>query len=301
MMKKTDGKINTVLGQPRRNCHPPLVCTGEKFAPVQSGFTLIELLIVIIIIAALAVVVFVALNPVKRVQDARNARRRSDIEAILTAIHEYMIDNGALPPGLSSSGMVETQIGTGGIAAACGDIVTGGCNVKPGTPCVDLSMPLAKYLKSIPVDPLSGTAAETQYSASVSANNIITINACGAEGVNVAPNGSFELTIPWWPSPWYMWVTGGAVGFVGQSTTDSIDGLYAAELITTQSGPSIANVQFNSNTIAINAAKSYTVTYWAKSVANRQMYVAVQQNYPPYTTYGSQTVNLTTSWQQYSF
>src|SRR5260221_8328195 len=87
-----------------------------KLKNLQKGFTLIELLIVIVIITALAVTVFVALNPVKRTQDAREARRTSDVETILTAIHEYIVDNkGALPTGLSTS-MTLTQIGTG---AAC--------------------------------------------------------------------------------------------------------------------------------------------------------------------------------------
>jgi prepilin-type N-terminal cleavage/methylation domain-containing protein len=148
---------------------------------IQSGFTLIELLIVIIIISALAVMVFVALNPVKRLQDARNARRASDVQSILTATHEYIVDKGSLPTGLAI-GMSETQIGIGGSAAACGNITTGGCNVALGTACVDLSGQLAPYLKSIPVDPKTGTAAETLYSVSVNANSTVTVKACGAEG-----------------------------------------------------------------------------------------------------------------------
>ena len=41
----------------------------------RRGFTLIELLVVIAIISILAVVVFVALDPVTRFQDARDSRR----------------------------------------------------------------------------------------------------------------------------------------------------------------------------------------------------------------------------------
>jgi len=40
----------------------------------KKGFTLIELLVVIAIISILAVVVFVALDPVKRFADARNSK-----------------------------------------------------------------------------------------------------------------------------------------------------------------------------------------------------------------------------------
>src|SRR5690242_10937254 len=92
----------------------------------NKGFTLIELLVVIAIIAALATVVFVALNPAQRLKDTRDARRTSDVNSILTAIHQSIVDNkGTLPAGLTA-GMAEVQIGTG--ASACA-IATGGCTV----------------------------------------------------------------------------------------------------------------------------------------------------------------------------
>jgi prepilin-type N-terminal cleavage/methylation domain-containing protein len=144
----------------------------------NAGFTLIELLIVITIIAALAVVVFVALNPIKRLADARDARRASNTEAILTAIHQYVADNkGSLPPGVSTN-MVETQLGTSGTTC---NIIQANCSIA-ATACVDLTTPLAKYLKSIPVDPgATYSAAKTGFSVTVDANNIVTIKACGGE------------------------------------------------------------------------------------------------------------------------
>jgi len=154
-----------------------------NFTPFRKhkGFTLIELLVVIAIIAMLAIVVFVALNPSKRLSDARDARRTADVETILTAIHEYIVDNkGALPTGLTTS-MAETQLGSS--ATACG-IVQANCN-SVATACVDLTTPLAKYLKSIPVDPTASfSAAKTGYTVTVDANNIITVKACGTEGSN---------------------------------------------------------------------------------------------------------------------
>jgi prepilin-type N-terminal cleavage/methylation domain-containing protein len=142
------------------------------------GFTLIELLIVIVIIATLAIVVFVALNPAQRFKDARDARRVTDVETILTAIHASIVDNkGTLPTGLTTS-MVESQLGTA--TTGC-TIATGGCAVVGATACVDLTTPLVKYLKTIPIDS-NGTAALTKYSVVVDANNIVTIKACGTEG-----------------------------------------------------------------------------------------------------------------------
>ncbi|OGC51736.1 hypothetical protein A2W32_02810 [candidate division WWE3 bacterium RBG_16_37_10] len=128
----------------------------------QAGFTLIELLVVVGIIALLGTVVIVALNPVKRFADARNSRRWGDVNSILTAVHEYIVDNdGALPTGLATS-QAATELGT------CGT-------------CDNLSTPLAPYLKSIPTDPDGGTAANTGYFAEVNANNIITISSANAE------------------------------------------------------------------------------------------------------------------------
>lgn len=142
----------------------------------KKGFTLIELLIVIAIIAILATLVFVALNPVKRFTDARNARRFTDVDSILTAVHVYIVDNnGSLPAGITTT---EKQLGT---------CVSGGATFCPtaAAACLDLSTPLVKYLKSIPLDPSGGTAGTTGYSVVADVNNIITIKACNAEGTTI--------------------------------------------------------------------------------------------------------------------
>lgn len=171
LLKKISGKFSTF---------------NFQFSILQKGFTLIELLIVVAIIAALAIAVFVALNPAQRLKDAKDARRTADADTILTAIHASIVDNkGSLPTGLST-GMAETQLGTG-TAAQCSPITTGGCNITLGTvACVDLTTPLTKYLKSMPISPQSGAtiyaSTNTGYTVTVDANNIVTIKACGTEG-----------------------------------------------------------------------------------------------------------------------
>lgn len=143
----------------------------------DKGFTLIELLVVIVIIVALAVAVYVALDPSKRIKDARDARRTSDVDSILTAIHQYIVDNkGAIPSGLATT---DTQLGIGN-ATECGNVSTGTCSVG-AVACVDLSTALAKYLQSIPQDPKDGTPTATGYAVNVNANNIVTVKACGVE------------------------------------------------------------------------------------------------------------------------
>jgi len=137
-----------------------------------QGFTLIELLVVIAIIAILATVVFVALDPVRRFADARNARRFSDVNSLLTAVHEYVIDNdGVLPSGINAT---EKQLGT------CS---SGGATLCPtaAAACLDLASPLVPYLKTMPLDPRDGSAATTGYSVVSDANGIVTIKSCSAE------------------------------------------------------------------------------------------------------------------------
>ncbi|MBT4315065.1 MAG: prepilin-type N-terminal cleavage/methylation domain-containing protein, partial [Candidatus Magasanikbacteria bacterium] len=70
----------------------------------SKGFTLIELLIVIAIIAIVASVIFVALDPISRFRDARNAQRWQDVEAVGDAVRIYQIDNkGQVPPGVDEN------------------------------------------------------------------------------------------------------------------------------------------------------------------------------------------------------
>lgn len=149
----------------------------------RQGFTLIELLLVISIIAILAIAVFVALLPSKRLSDSRDAKRRTDVETVLSAIHSYIVDNGgALPTGLTA-GMVEKQLGTA--TSGC-TLSTNGCNVVATGACVDLSTPLAKYLKTIPIDPnATASAALTTYTVIVDSNGLVTVRACSSEGAPV--------------------------------------------------------------------------------------------------------------------
>lgn len=146
----------------------------------QKGFTLIELLVTITILTILAVAVMVALDPAKRIKDASNARRTSDVDSILTAIHEYIVDNsGSYPTGLAADTAI-TQLGTA--ATGCSGTV-GSCTIAAGQDaCLDLTTPLAKYLKSIPKDPkLASSATEYEYAVAVDTNGIVTVTACSAE------------------------------------------------------------------------------------------------------------------------
>lgn len=149
----------------------------------QIGFTLIELLVALTIVAILAVSVFVALNPAQRLKDAKDSRRATDVDTILTAIHQSIVDNkGTLPTNMPAVG-TETQLGTDTTGCtisntdctittvACTDLMTGAQN-------------LSKYLKTMPFDPDTtlGSAAKTGYSVQRDTNGIVTVKACYTDG-----------------------------------------------------------------------------------------------------------------------
>jgi prepilin-type N-terminal cleavage/methylation domain-containing protein len=69
----------------------------------RKGFTLIELLIIIAIIGFLAAAILVAVDPVKRIQDSRDARRSAEANAILNAILTKQVDDRALFSGYASA------------------------------------------------------------------------------------------------------------------------------------------------------------------------------------------------------
>lgn len=154
----------------------------KRFLPdikTSKGFTLIELLVALTIVAILAVSVYVALNPAQRLQDAKDARRATDVDTILTAVHQYIVDNKGNAGAL---GLTSTEVQLGSAGSGC-TISNSDCTITTAA-CTDLSTPLAKYLKTMPFDPDTtlGSAAETGYSIQQDANGIVTVKACYTDG-----------------------------------------------------------------------------------------------------------------------
>jgi type IV pilus assembly protein PilA len=112
------------------------------------GFTLIEILVVIGIIAILAAIVLIAINPAKQFADANNTQRSANVNAILNAVGQYMVDNnGSFPSGVSTTTMTATDISSGGVGA-------GFCNHL-----------VPVYIPALPVDPSLGDTQITDCSS----------------------------------------------------------------------------------------------------------------------------------------
>ena len=147
----------------------------------HKGFTLIELLIVIGIIAILAAIIYVSVDPARRLAEARNAERWSSVNAILNAVLKSTVDaGGVLPVTQDNQSPTRVDIAPGevyeiGTAAAA-------VNCTGATNQVDLSVLVDDYLSALPLDPsIPGTTANTGYSYSRSANGRITVSACVLE------------------------------------------------------------------------------------------------------------------------
>jgi prepilin-type N-terminal cleavage/methylation domain-containing protein len=132
----------------------------------KRGFTLIEILLVVAAIAILAGIVILAINPGKQLGDTRNAQRRADVNTILNATYQYVIDgNGVLPTTITTT---DTEI--------CKTEAT--CSSR-----IDLSVLTddEEYLTAMPTDPTGSSTNGTGYYISKTANNRITVSAPSAE------------------------------------------------------------------------------------------------------------------------
>lgn len=153
----------------------------------KKGFTLIELIVVIAIIAILAGSIFVAIDPARRLQESRNARRSSDVTNILDSVIKYQADNDG------------THYSTIAAATAANYYVIGTCSSGANTTCtaqttqaacVNLASIGSNYLAVVPKDPKTGTDANTDYYVMKDANGAITVGSCDPEGEGAGGSGT---------------------------------------------------------------------------------------------------------------
>ncbi|MFA6467015.1 MAG: hypothetical protein WCV71_04090, partial [Patescibacteria group bacterium] len=125
----------------------------------------------IAIIALLAAATFVAVNPAKRIGDANNAQRWSDVTAVADAWALYLADNSGTAATTVTNGVTyAVATTTKAHAATCGATTT--------TRIVNMNaLVTAGYIGQIPSDP-STASANTEYYFYTDGTGLIKIGAC---------------------------------------------------------------------------------------------------------------------------
>ncbi len=123
------------------------------------GFTLIEVLVVIGIIAILAAVVIIAINPAKHFAEANNSTRSANVNAILNAVGQYVVENKGLLPTIPGGEINQ---------AFCEAIVP---EFLPALPTDPKSFFAGKAIVASDCDEISATQ-ETNYEVTAVANRI---------------------------------------------------------------------------------------------------------------------------------
>jgi prepilin-type N-terminal cleavage/methylation domain-containing protein len=226
----------------------------------KRGFTLLEILLVIAAIGILAAIVLIAINPNRQLAQARNAERRSEVNAIYKALEQYTIDNRGYPSGITTT-----------LQNICN---TGSEQVGGATNCsgsVDLRVLVPTYLAAIPVDP-SGTV----YSIALnSTNNRISVQSSSSElGQTIGINSLPAATDPFFSNVSLLLKfngTNGSTTFVDSKNGFPITPVGNAQISTAQSRWDGASGLFDGNgdylNIATNSAfdfgtGDFTVEAW---------------------------------------
>jgi prepilin-type N-terminal cleavage/methylation domain-containing protein len=131
----------------------------------SRGFTLIELLIVIAIIGFLAAAILVAVDPVKRVQQARNTQRWSEVNSLLEAVLKKQVDEQQEYEGETTAPIIEDEDNVQVIVRDDAGII---CNQWANRPGCDKDMDISgvktcvanledvapAYIAELPLDPI---------------------------------------------------------------------------------------------------------------------------------------------------
>lgn len=143
----------------------------------NKGFTLIELLIGITLLAVVGGVIIVSLNPVGQLGQARNNQRTANLNTLINAISQNMVENKGVftcAAGLAPTTTIKMAVGPGNYNIAS---------------CI-----IPTYLSVMPFDP---SAAGAHYASVTDYDSGYTIIRNASTGVITvaAPNAEFGKVI----------------------------------------------------------------------------------------------------------
>ncbi|PWB38669.1 MAG: hypothetical protein C3F02_03080 [Parcubacteria group bacterium] len=170
---------------------------------LKKGFTLLEIILVVAVLAITATIMIRAMNPARRMGEAWNSVRTTDVLAIQRAIQQYAIDNYGFPASLSSLAADTPYmiVKRGGSTSG-----TSACTSTEPIAKADILGDLATYLPAAIKDPtLSSDSNDTGYYI-VKQGNSYAVNNCYSYVVPTIPVASTPAaTVPSgvivaWPS-----------------------------------------------------------------------------------------------------
>jgi len=154
----------------------------------QNGFNLIGMIMTIGVILLLFMSIYVAVDPVSRINTAKDKAREQDVLLLAQALKDYALDNkGQLP----ISGDITTSkkvLCSGSVTLTCGT------DTKTCLTIDDTTNFLDDYLATLPVDPEKTDSADTGYYIQGSGDQII-IGSCNYENSEVTYNPRIKATI----------------------------------------------------------------------------------------------------------
>ena len=153
----------------------------ERQTERQNLFTLIELLVVIGILTVLLAIVLIAINPSRQFSQANNTQRRSDVNAILNAIHQFGADNNGNLDLLNSSNGLPSSATTIGDDGPTTEIDI----------CANL---VPTYLAELPVDPTATGASYTDCTTYNTGYQVLITNSGNRVTIS-APSAELSETI----------------------------------------------------------------------------------------------------------
>ena len=161
------------------------------FKKKHSAFTIVELIMIVGIIVIVFAGFYTVFNPTKRLGQANDARRWTDITAIAKAVEAYSIDNHAIPSDFSTSTL---SVGEKFVLCTAEGVNTCDGQTK-GCLVVDDADFLGVFLPSLPIDPDKTADTDTGYYVTRTSSGAMSFGACATYGSDTI-NSVAKATLP---------------------------------------------------------------------------------------------------------